>query len=307
MAYRFIDLDQEAFILINGPLICLNLTTNIFYAYCLIFPPRNGPKPKQPLKILLEILVWSSITFCVSLSILHRLFSDGQYFVLFMVWYIVLSFVHNSMVCSVWLNFFYYIQIVPSQRAVLIWIKRNIRSVIYMTLLFGCALFLFSAAGSIAHLILLTPTLVTSINDTKAEFFNFELDMASKVYFCMIKAYILMCMCIMMISSFSTVIYLHRHIRSMAKGSSSFSTPKIQSQMRVTITGICQGVLYVLFDTFNLLESFTNKFSPHYGIGVWLSFTVTSLYISGTTVNLGIGQAAFRQRVVNIWKKFRAL
>ncbi|XP_060908959.1 uncharacterized protein LOC132986521 [Labrus mixtus] len=90
------------------------------------------------------------------------------------------------MTCSVWLIFYYYIQIVPSQRACLIWIKRNIRSVIYVALL--CV-------------------------------------------------YMTICLCIMTVSSFSTVHYLQRHIRNMAQRSSGFSTEKIQSQMRVTITG----------------------------------------------------------------------
>lgn len=38
-----------------------------------------------------------------------------------------------------------------------------------------------------------------------------------------------------------------------------------------------------------------------------MTFTVTSLYISGTTVSLGIGQVAFRQGAADLWKTLKAL
>nr|XP_008289045.1 PREDICTED: uncharacterized protein LOC103363876 [Stegastes partitus] len=76
-----------------------------------------------------------------------------------------------------------------------------------------------------------------------------------------------------MVSSFCTARYLYRHMKSMAQSSSKFTSPKIQS----------------------------------FYFSVWISFTAVSLYISGTTVNLGFGQAIFRQRAVNVWKAIKAL
>ncbi|XP_029315228.1 uncharacterized protein LOC115026516 [Cottoperca gobio] len=111
----------------------------------------------------------------------------------------------------------------------------------------------------------------------------------------------------MTVSSFSTAYYLHRHIRRVAQGTSYFATPKIQSQIRVTITGILQGVLYLLYATFSYFETFTNTLSLHFVICSRISFTVSTLYIASTTVNLGIGQTLFRQRIADVWKALKAL
>ncbi|GLD59956.1 uncharacterized protein AKAME5_001190700 [Lates japonicus] len=111
----------------------------------------------------------------------------------------------------------------------------------------------------------------------------------------------------MTVSSFFTARYLHRHMRRMAQTGSCFSAPRIQSQLRVTIAGISQGVLYFLYNTFYLFDSFTYFFSPHFVLSSWISFTVTTLYISGTTVNLCIGQAMFRQGAADVWRALKAL
>lgn len=41
----------------------------------------------------------------------------------------------SSVSSSVWLNFFYYTQFVPAQRAIFIWIKKNIKPIIFFILL----------------------------------------------------------------------------------------------------------------------------------------------------------------------------
>ncbi|XP_041663118.1 uncharacterized protein LOC121522633 [Cheilinus undulatus] len=209
------------------------------------------------------------------------------------------------MMCSAWLNLFYAVHIVPSQRACLIWMKRNIKSVIFTALLFSGTLFLFRSAVQVTSLIISRG--FHEINGTWTTYYDDELDHLDAAFFIVIKGYSLVCLCVMMVSSFSTVYYLHTHIRSMSHGSSGFSRQKIQSQIRVSITGISQGVLYLIFDTYNVLETFVNSFSHHIILSAWISFTVTSLYVTGTTVNLGIGQAAFRIRMVNIWKKIKAM
>lgn len=304
MERQYIDLGEQAFTLINSPLIFLILAGNIFYAFCLIFPPRSRQRLKLTLRILLGFLVWCSINYSVSLALIYWLLKENKSFKMLAVSHmVVLFFVHNSMTCSVWLNFYYYIQIVPSQRALLIWVKKNIRFVICMALLLDGMLFLCSHAVILAETI--TSRGITDINSTWTEHHFDELYFTSQVCFFVVQVHMMICLCVMMVSSFSTAHYLCRHIRSMAQGGSSFSTPRTQSQMRVTITGISQGVLYLLYATFYLLDSITYNLSPHFLFSAWVSFTVTSLYTSGTTVNLCIGQAIFRQRAANVWKALK--
>lgn len=293
---------------VNGPLMFLNLTVNIFFACCLIFPPCNAQRLKQPLNLLLGLLVWCSILYYVSLASLCWLLKEEQSVKIFVVcWVIVLYCVHNSMTSSVWLNFYYYVKIVPTQRTLQIWVKRNIKSVMYMAFLFDGTLFLFTTAVSTTDAIFQTSGL-TYINNTWTDGHGIDgLHLASKVCWVINTVQILSCLCIMTFSSFSTGHYLYRHIRSVAQGGGFFSTPRVQSQIRVTISGISQGVLYFLYATFYFFDSFTYFFSPHFAFGTWVSFTVTSLYISGTTVNLSIGQAIFRQRAADVWKALKVL
>ncbi|XP_050929089.1 LOW QUALITY PROTEIN: uncharacterized protein LOC127142840 [Lates calcarifer] len=240
MACQYIDLGEQAFLLINGLLISLNLAANIFYACRLIFPSRSRQRLKQPLKMLLGFLVWCQLS-TAFLCIMYCLLKLHRGFAVFLVsWAVVMYFMHNSMTCYVWLNLYYCINIVPVQRAFLVWVKRNIKSVIFLALLFDGTLFSFTGAVDIAY--------ATCIDFTYSN-----------------------------VSSFFSACYLHRHMRRMAQTGSCFSAPRIQSQLRVTITGISQGSIYSIY------------------------FTVITLYMLGTTFNLGVGQAVFRQRAANIW------
>ncbi|XP_068429144.1 taste receptor, type 2, member 201, tandem duplicate 1 [Clinocottus analis] len=143
--------------------------------------------------------------------------------------------VSTSMTSSVWLNFFYCCQIVPAQRALFIWIKKN------------------------TH-------------------FTF-------------------CLCVMLISSGSTVLYLCGHMRRMVANGQSLSCPQFRNQVRVTVTGILQGVLYVLCALWTM-----HKLILKGDLNVtFVDSTVINLYMAGTLFNLGAGQAVFRQRAAHIW------
>ncbi|TMS06653.1 Protein HEG [Larimichthys crocea] len=104
-----------------------------------------------------------------------------------------------------------------------------------------------------------------------------------------------------------TDIYYSRHIKSMAQGGGSFSTPRIQSQKRVTTTGISQGVFFILYSTFYYFDALTYRYSKGFHFGAWIAVTAATLYISVTTVNLGIGQSIFRQRAADTWKALKAV
>ncbi|CAL8342186.1 unnamed protein product [Boreogadus saida] len=157
------------------------------------------------------------------------------------------------MTTYVWLMFYYYIMIVPSQRALFLWVKKNIKSIIYIVLI---------------------------------------LDSTYKFIF----------ICVMMISCFATAHYLNKHMKSLSASDGSLSNPRLHSQIRVTFTGFLQGVLCFLCGIWNLVYVMTYYLSPYFYFGSNITFTVINLYISGTTVNLGVGQTLFRERAIHVWK-----
>ncbi|XP_035030851.2 taste receptor type 2 member 8-like [Hippoglossus stenolepis] len=283
MARQQLDLSDQAFVLINAPLIFVSLTANIFYACCLISLSHSRQKLKQPLKTILECLDRKDLKwFAVS-------------------WVMVLYFMNNSMMCYVRLNFYYYVQIVPARRALWIWLKRNIKSFMIWAFLLDQMVLLLNVIASVT-----SQCFKSYPNSTRTEcssdlgFFNF-------VCFYIFMAYILVCLCVTSVSSFSMILYLYRHIRNVALSGSCFNAPRIQRHMRVAVTGACQGAVYFLYAIYYLFTSFSEVYSSNFFLGYWALFTVTSLFISGTTVNLGIGQAVFRQRAVRMWTALKAL
>ncbi|XP_053295122.1 taste receptor type 2 member 7 [Pleuronectes platessa] len=304
MERQQLTLSPQAFVLINAPLIFVSLTANIFYACCLISLSHGRQKLKQPLKTILECIVSCSILYCVFLPFLYYMYNDQKDFTWFALpWVMVMYFMNNSMTCYVRLNFYYYVQIVPARRALWIWVKRNIKSFMIWAFLFDQMVLLLFSVASVASQFSRS---FTSSNSTRTEY-SFDMDLLNFFSFYIFIAYIMLCLCVTSVSSFSTILYLYRHMRNVALSGSSFNAPRNQRHMRVATTGACQGAVYFLYATYYLLSSLSNFYSPNFRLGYWALFTVSSLFISGTTVNLGIGQTVFRQRAARTWTALKAL
>ncbi|KAJ3580966.1 hypothetical protein NHX12_017233 [Muraenolepis orangiensis] len=135
------------------------------------------------------------------------------------------------MTSCVWLMFYYYVMIVPSQRAIIRWVKKNIKSVIYVMLFGDRLLFLGHAAYEI------TTTLDTPYSNGT----GLALQAIQIVELSIHNGYILLCLCVITLSSFATAHYLSKHMKSLAASDGSLFNPRLRSQIRVTITGILQG------------------------------------------------------------------
>uniref|UniRef100_A0A8C5CZQ4 Taste receptor type 2 n=1 Tax=Gadus morhua TaxID=8049 RepID=A0A8C5CZQ4_GADMO len=186
---------------------------------------------------------------------------------------IVLLLMHVNMTSYVWLMFYYHIMIVPSQRVLFLWVKKNIKSVIYVVMLLDSLIFLFN-------------------NGTEFVFIDIGIALVSIVYI-----YLFLCLFVMMISCFATAHYLNKHMKSISVSDGSLSSPRLHSQIRVTVTGILQGVLCFLCTICDLVDVMSFYLSPYFEFDVYILLTVINLYIFGTTINLAVGQTLFRERV----------
>ncbi|CDQ61994.1 unnamed protein product [Oncorhynchus mykiss] len=299
-------MDELAYIIVNGPLAIVNILVNLFFAFCLFCPPRGREGLKQPVKLLLGFLVFCTTIFLVSLITVECVWlltysEEIQY-----VDMLVLFTAFTSMSTSVWLNFFYYTQIVPAQRALFIWVKRNIKIIIYWGLFVDRIFFLFDLAVNTSLVYCFKDVegndniTYTSTNDTVSGSTDGLYYTVLVCFYCKV-IYMFFCLCVMVGSSWVTVCYLYRHMKSMKESGSTFSSPRLHSQMRVTITGILQGILYFLCALWIFISFFSINFSMVFNYTFFN--TVISLYMFGTTVNLGIGQSVFRQRAADIWLK----
>uniref|UniRef100_A0AAY4D633 Taste receptor type 2 n=1 Tax=Denticeps clupeoides TaxID=299321 RepID=A0AAY4D633_9TELE len=216
----------------------------------------------------------------------------------------VLAIEANMISCGC-LSAFYFTQIVPPRRSYFIWIKRNIKTIIYLGLLLYYFYFLIewiviglvfydvfsqsrtdhtnstSGAGPVQNLSGNVLGLSSSINTM----------IGCRIFV------IWMSLGVMTLSSCTTVRYLRRHMKNMESSSISFSSPQLQSQMRVTIIGIVQGLLYLLCALWFCVDVWLRAIEfIIFDIDRHISLTVYSLYCLGSSVNLGVGQSLFRQR-----------
>lgn len=299
-----LKMDFQTYAALNGPLAVLNIVTIAFYIFCII-RPLHGEKIKQPLKLLLWTLIGCTQTFLLSgfvsgvtdgfsfqsarRSKINQIFYQGM-----------ISSVSTSMTSSVWLNFFYYSQIVPAHSALFIWIKKNVKSIIYGFWITERIYCLFDFTSMFLRLTDFDVSLIsnnfTMVDDMSEN--NFYEEMFWIVFYTL-KAHFVFCLCVMVMSSGSTVLYLCGHMRHMAANGQPASSPRFRNQVRVTVTGLLQGVLYVFSASWIIYSTFP-KNDLYIGFTM-IDSTVINLYMSATLFNLGAGQAVFRQRAQHIW------
>lgn len=107
-------------VIINGPLVVLNIMANAFYMFCLVCP-LHGERIKQPPKLLLGTLMCCTIIYLrsVFLMVFPELQAEGIK-VTQISYVVTLSRLSTTVSSSVGLNFSHYTQIVPAQRALFI-------------------------------------------------------------------------------------------------------------------------------------------------------------------------------------------
>lgn len=296
MEQQYFDLEQWIFQLITYPLCGFNLVLNIFYIHCLI---SSRQKPRQPLRMLLAFLIWCSTTFDFHLVFWHLLLTDlkvGTGRIQHFFWMISIFLIHSSMTCSMWMSVYFYIHVVPSQRALLIWIKRNLRLLVYVFFLLDEIIVAIHAS-----LVNLTVTLDNGAdNCTSVDLHKVGFSAASTVGLIFGKIHLLSCIAIMGVCNFSLALYLHGHIKSITQ--EGFTSSGIRSQLQIVIYEFLQGVFLLISGLLYFIDSFSFHYSKLLLFGPLLSLTFILLYMTGSMASLAICQAIFRQGAVAVWK-----
>uniref|UniRef100_A0A8C9TRK5 Taste receptor type 2 n=1 Tax=Scleropages formosus TaxID=113540 RepID=A0A8C9TRK5_SCLFO len=209
----------------------------------------------------------------------------------------------STMSCGVWLRLFYYTKIVPAQRAFSVWIKRNIKTIVYCGLVedrLFLSLELFYAATTFSSLKNRNVTL-SSMNETIILFDN---ALYSTGTFSVLQLiYVIFFIGTMTLSGVGTLVYLCRHMKRMETSDSPFSSSRVKTQLRVTIMGIIQTCLHAICFLLILLGWFHIEYHL---AGYRVVQTIYSLFSFGTIVNLGFGQSLLRHRA-NFFKTSKCM
>lgn len=298
MERQNLDVERWLFQLIMFPLCGINFFLNIFYIHCLI---SNRQKLRQPLKLLLCFLISCSTAFSIHLALWCPILNEieGSSVNHHFFWLLMIFFTHSSMTCSGWMSIYAYVKVVPSKRALLIWIKRNIKSVVYLFFFSEELLITFEASLKISTMIL-EYRIVEGGNSTSNGLHTSGLEASSAVVLIFLKIHLLSCIAMIGMCNFSMALYLLRHIKSITR--EGFTTSGINSQMRIVISEFFQGVFFWMCSILYFMDTFSFDYSLHFYFGSLMSLTVTLLYMTGTTASLFIGQVIFRQGAVGLWK-----
>ncbi|XP_035250180.1 uncharacterized protein LOC118214380 [Anguilla anguilla] len=284
----------------------LLLLITCFFCSCLLLP-KSGQEEgiKQPLLLLLWSVVGCNglvqftilLSVCLTFSEINKEpgIEDKK-------WYLLWLSILFSMSPTAWLSVFYHIRIVPAQRAFFIWMKRNFKPVVYWGLAIDRVLILSDSVITVAYIFSLKDkgpkqqngsVTSASVNDSEADKGIENVRTGVEV------SYFILCVIAMTSSSCATVLYLWKHMKMMqATPSSSFSSPHLQSQWRVTITGIIQAGLYTFSSLWIILDYFIPEF-----VDFEILCTVISFFSVGTMINFGFGQTLFRQRAADLWNR----
>ncbi|XP_041856880.1 taste receptor type 2 member 40-like [Melanotaenia boesemani] len=254
-------MEYSTWVLANGPLFFPNFILNAFFIYCMV-RPLYGERIKQPLKLLLSSLIASTVAYLMPTFVVFFLKHRTENYKITQLLRLISVFCLSTSISScVWLNFFYCTQIVPAQRGLFIWIKKNIKRFIFCiwSVEIFCSFFDF-----VVVLINNFPAYDSGFNDTfTVNTYQYiqmpardsvELKKMFVILTVMQRLHFYFCAGVMVISSGVTVVYLARHMRHMVENGQSLACSKLSSQVRVTAMGILQGLLYLFFALWHLLR-----------------------------------------------------
>ncbi|XP_049584088.1 uncharacterized protein [Syngnathus scovelli] len=301
-----IDISRLAFFLINGPLVLFSFAVNVFFLFFLVKPQGdNNKRLKLPLKILLEYVMCCAILYTVFLTLFFTLDDYLTFTASFLLWLIMQSFVRISMTSYVWLNFYFFLRIVPTRCALLIWLKRNIMVAIWVVAFLDFVILVYNWAFETAVALTIGPLLLSSVNSTVIPFSD-DIFLVREISFVITWSYLCIILWFMIITSCITVRYLRGHMRSVAKNGIALPGARLRTYFWVTATGISQCVVFSFCVHYHFLNYFTLVFPIDFYIGLRITYTTSTVYVFCTTLNMCIGQSMFRQKLMIFYRALKS-
>ncbi|XP_072542445.1 uncharacterized protein [Salminus brasiliensis] len=314
--YIIVSMKAETFVSVNVPLSAVGIFINMFFIFCMVFPPQGAEKVKKLPQVLLALLVGcnSVIHWCCLFIVFYEFFLCEvvlDWYTLLVMSDLILNVMMYTMMTSVcschWKNMFYFCQIVPPQHSFFIWFKRNIGAVIYSALILNAVFYVFGMAVDVAYAVarLKYYNAYNVSSETENVLLNSVLvnrrirlvDYWTRLVFFSLS------LCVMSTSSFATVLYLWRHMKNVEE--SGVSSPRLQRQIKVIITSITvQALLHFLCSDGIVMDEILAIYAKmSFDSNGYILYTFISLYSFGTTINMGVSQSLFRQGAVHIWQK----
>ncbi|KAG9271263.1 taste receptor type 2 member 60-like [Astyanax mexicanus] len=311
-------MDNLLYAIICSPFSLIASILNIFFLFCLRWP-AVGINICQPLRFLLTTVLCNSTVhqLIIAMTIGLGFFTPPDWLLIVAKSLTYQTFCANF-ASNAWISIFYYMKIVPHKHPISLWIKRNIKVLTYSGYVLEQILLSSSIAlGMVSYLLPppQPPPAQNPSNSTSARLngtniapetlSSFLFKQSTKVFL----LYSAFPICALSISWGRTFIYLRGHMKRMEQSTSPFSQPQQQNQMRVTVMGIVQALLFIPSSVWSLIISifYSSNVYKNLDGNKHITLTISSVSGLGNIVCLGISQAVFRVRVAavldKIWTK----
>lgn len=297
--------------LISSPLCLTGIVFNLLFFFCLMWPV-SGVTLRNPLRFLLiVVLVNSTFQYLVIAVTIIMLLFDYIFWLETVTRALIYQFFCGNFLCNAWISIFYYISIVPQHHAIFIWIKRNIKTILYSGFVLNQIVLTFSiSTGAVTYFFLgpipLNFTALELNSTALAQTFEADMFLFHVANF----SYLLYCTCplvTLIISWGKTFFYLREHMKKMGQSGESFSQPQQKSQMRVTVTGMVQAALFLPSSLWTVAAAilYITGLFEEVDPSRFITMTFCSLSSLGNLLCFGFSQSVFRRGIVSVIKKLK--
>ncbi|XP_053090418.1 uncharacterized protein LOC128318421 [Pangasianodon hypophthalmus] len=133
---RVIEMDNLPFAIICTPFCVCATVLNVFFIFCLC-KPAAGVNVRQPLYLLLTAVLGNSIVqqLIAMISVVLSFLSPPDWLLVVNVAIIFQTYC-SSFSINAWISIFYYMKIVPQHWKIFIWVKKNMKAIVFAGFLF---------------------------------------------------------------------------------------------------------------------------------------------------------------------------
>lgn len=301
---QVIELDNVPFAIICTPFCVCAIVLNVFFLFCLC-KPAVGVSVRQPIYFLLAAVLGNSTVqqLIAMISVVLSFLSPPDWLLVLNIAIIFQTYC-SSFSINAWISIFYYMKIVPQHWKVFIWVKKNIKAIVFAGFVFEQTLLMSALSmGTVSYLTQLPTDDLNETMLTRRTVVNSHLYIVSTRMFLI---YLICPFCTLLVSWGRTFFYLRRHIRRMEQTTGSSSHPQQKNNMLVTVIGIVQTALFIPTSLYAMVMALlfstlyeTLDYNKH------ITMTVTCISNLANVSCLGFSQSVFRLRVIALLKRVK--
>ncbi|KAI4878495.1 hypothetical protein NFI96_008367 [Prochilodus magdalenae] len=301
------ETESQLYLGVCGPLALVSTVLSVIFILCLCHPVA-GVNLHQPLRFLLIVVVGNSTIQhgTTMLMILLILLKGPKQLLVVLKALMYLSYC-SCFSSSAWISIFYHVKIVPLHCALQIWVKKNIRIVVYVGVLWGHATLLSAIILGTVPYLRTPPSYFNSTSSPANRTTVGSLDLfLEKLCDIVFVVYLVFPLITLTVSWIRIFVYLRGHIRQMKESTGSSSSLQQKNQKRVAVMGMVQAAVFLPSCVWTMFTVIVHSIAmPELDSKKFLTLTICSVSDFAKIICLGLSQTVFRFTLAAKWNELR--